>query len=52
MRWYNISLLKVKEHYENERETLVSKFNELKDMLQEERKETDTLRKKIRSMQQ
>ena len=43
---------KVKEHYETEREGLVSKFNELKDMLQEERKETDSLRKKIRSMQQ
>merc|ERR1711868_48984 len=52
MEAFEDRMSEVKEHYETEREGLVSKFNELKDMLQEERKETDSLRKKIRSMQQ
>ena len=44
--------LEVKTHYEAERETLISKFNDLRDLLNQEREEGDTLRKKIRQMQQ
>ena len=42
----------VKSHYETEREQLAGKFNELRDMLNQEREESAKLRKQVKSLQQ
>ena len=40
-----IATTQVREHYETERESIVEKFNEVKDKLAQEREETSSLRK-------
>ena len=52
MEAFEERMTEVRNHYEDERETIIAKFNEAKEMLNKERQESDTLRKKIRSMQQ
>ena len=52
MEAFEERMTEVRNHYEDERESIIAKFNEAKEMLNKERQETETLRKKIRSMQQ
>ena len=42
--FFNAKNFKVREHYETERESIVEKFNEVKEKLAQEREETSSLR--------
>jgi len=52
MEAFEDRMSEVRTHYEEERESIIAKFNEAKEVIAKERQESDALRKKIRQMQQ
>jgi vacuolar-type H+-ATPase subunit H len=52
MEAFEDRISEVRNHYEDERETIIGKFNEAKELLNNERNETDLLRRKVRTLQQ
>ena len=52
MEAFEDRMSEVRNHYEEEREAIIAKFNEAKEVIAKERQESDALRKKIRQMQQ
>ena len=50
--WLNNHISQIQNFFQEERESIISKFNEAKEIISKERAESENLRKKIRQMQQ